>query len=246
MKKPDMIIFDYGHTLVYEPVFDCASGFRAVLSLCAVNPRQVTAEELSEQYATALARLTESSRAAECDFMDMAVKRMIYDTLGLRFSAEPLKLERCFWDAAGPGTPMPGIHDLLSELKRRGIRTGVLSNMNFREENVHSRIDRLLPENAFEFVLCSCEYATRKPREDFFRLALAKAGLQASQVWYCVDNPRCDVLGAYASGICPVWYDNENGSPYQSERDRVSIGIPCLRIREWNELIDALDAAEPE
>ena len=178
MREPEMILFDYGHTLVYELVFDRTAGFRAVLGYCTANPGVVKAEELDTLYGAALSRLTEASRAADCDFMDMAAKRLLYESLELRFSEDLCTLERIFWDAAGPGVPMPGIRELLAELKRRGIRTGVLSNMNFREKSVRDRIDQLLPENAFEFVLCSCEYATRKPRADFFRLCSGPRGLR--------------------------------------------------------------------
>ena len=246
MRKPEMILFDYGHTLVYEPVFDRNAGFRAVLEHCTANPRSVTAEALDLLYGAALSRLMEVSRASDCDFMDAAAKRLLYESLCLRFSEDLLSLERIFWDAAGPGTPMPGIRELLPELKHRGIRTGVLSNMNFREASVRDRIDRLLPENTFEFVLCSCEYATRKPRADFFRLALAKAGLTPDRVWYCGDNPRCDVLGARAAGLTPVWYDNENACPYRAESDRVPVDFSCLRIGEWKELPGILDETEAD
>ena len=30
MRKPELILFDYGNTLVYEPAFDREAGFRAV------------------------------------------------------------------------------------------------------------------------------------------------------------------------------------------------------------------------
>ncbi len=246
MKQPEMILFDYGHTLVFEPSFDLPAGFRAVLALCEANPRRVTAEDLSGAYAEALKRLRAASRQAECDFMDMAVKRLIYDRLGLCFSREHLELERVFWDAAGPGTPMPGIEALLTELRRRGIRTGVVSNMNFRGENLSRRIRRYLPESSFEFVLCSCEYATKKPRREFFQLALTKAKLPAEEVWYCGDNPRCDVLGAHEAGIFPVWYENERSCPYRSESDRVEISCPCLHIHEWEELTEVLDRLQAD
>ena len=241
MRAPKMILFDFGHTLLYEPVFDQPAGFRAVLEHCTLNPQGVTPEELSEGYTRALGRLVEASRASECDFQDMAAKRLLYESRGLRFSLDDMALERLFWDAASPAFPMPGIGELLAELGRRGIRTGVVSNMNFRGENLTRRIRRYLPQSDFEFVLCSCEYATKKPRRDFFQLALTKAGLPAEEVWYCGDNPRCDVLGAHGAGLFPVWYENERGCPYRAEGDRVEVSCPCLHIREWEELIQALD-----
>ena len=241
MRAPKMILFDFGHTLLYEPVFDQPAGFRAVLEHCTLNPQGVTPEELSEGYTQALERLVEASRASECDFQDMAAKRLLYESRGLRFSLDDMALERLFWDAAGPACPMPGIGELLAELGRRGIRTGVVSNMNFRGENLSRRIRRYLPQSDFEFVLCSCEYATKKPRRDFFQLALTKAQLPPEEVWYCGDNPRCDVLGAHGAGLFPVWYENERSCPYRSEGDRVEVSCPCLHIREWEELTRALD-----
>ncbi len=241
MRLPKMILFDFGHTLVYEPVFDQPAGFRAVLSHCTENPRDVSPEALTERYTLALGRLVEASRLAGCDFQDMAAKRLLYESFGLRFSVEDLELERVFWNAAGPGSPMPGVEELLRALKDRGIRTGVVSNMNFRGKNLEARIRRILPEADFEFVLCSCEYATRKPRREFFHLALTKAGLPAAEVWYCGDNPRCDVQGAHDAGLRPVWYDNALACPYRSDSDRVEVACPCLHIREWGELTALLE-----
>ncbi len=245
MRRPKMLLFDYGNTLVYEPAFDREAGFRAVLEHCTANPRGVGAADLAEAYAPALEKLIAASRAAEADLMDMCSKRMIYESLGLRFSMDLVALERVFWDAAGPGKPMPGIRAFLPELARRGIRSAVVSNMNFREENLRERIDRLLPEHHFEFVLCSCEYATRKPAPAFFRLALAKAGLEPEEVWYCGDNPRADVLGAHRAGLFPVHYVCPDlPCPYRSPADELIPDCPHLRITEWGELLSALDPAE--
>jgi len=248
MSIPEMILFDYGHTLVYEPAFDHKSGFRAVLEYCVSNPGSVTPGELGARYAQALDRLISASQQAECDFMDEAVKRLIYESAGLRFDRSLTELEQVYWDAAGPGMPMPGIAAVLSSLRSHGIRTAVLSNMNFREENVRRRIDRLIPEHAFEFVLCSCEYATRKPRADFFSLALEKADLAPEKVWYCGDNPRCDVIGSYEAGMTPVWYRNELACPYRRASDRVPVSVPCYRISDWCELEHLLDltASDPD
>lgn len=243
MRKPDLILFDYGNTLVYEPAFDREAGFRAVLEHCADNPRGIGPVDLARAYAPALERLMSASRAAGADLMDMCVKRFIYEDFGLTFSLDPVLLERVFWDAAGPGKPMPGIGSLLRELKGRGIRTAVLSNMNFREENLKERVTRLLPEQDFEFLLCSCEYGTRKPAPEFFRLALVKAGLEPEQVWYCGDNPRADILGAHDAGLFPVHYVcPELPCPYRSPADELEPAFPHLRISRWEELLSAIDS----
>ena len=246
VKTPKLILFDYGNTLVYEPLFDKEAGFRAVLEHCTDNPRSVTPKDLAAIYGPALIKLMEASRAAGADLMDMCVKRRIYEDLGLRFDLGQEALELLFWDAASAeAVPMPGIADFLRELRRRGIPTGVVSNTNFREESMRARLALFLPEHTFAFVLCSCEYGTRKPAGDFFRLALRKAGVEPEEAWYCGDNPRCDAFGAHEAGLFPVLYDClDLPCLYRSPADELEPDFPHLRIGSWGELLSALDPAE--
>ena len=244
MRKPEMILFDYGHTLVYEPAFDTLAGCQAVLSCCISNPLNVTAEQLTERSHQNFLRYQKLSQESDIDFMDMCAARLDYEGFRLEFDRSLVELERVFWDAAGPAHPMPGVPDMLKALRRRGIRTGVVSNMNFRAENLANRIDRLLPENEFEFILASCEYATRKPRKDFFDLALVKAGLRPEQVWFVGDNPRCDIEGSSGAGLFPVLYQSDEYCPYRAEHDKVEISCKHLEITDWAELLKAIDGVK--
>ena len=45
MIKPKMMIFDYGHTLCYEPEQDYARGWRAAMEHAVENPHGITAEQ---------------------------------------------------------------------------------------------------------------------------------------------------------------------------------------------------------
>lgn len=244
MQKPEMLLFDYGHTLVYEPAFDTLAGCQAVLNCCVSNPRGVTASELAERSREGFLRYQKLSQELDIDFMDQCAALLTYESFELEFDRSPVELERVYWDAAGPAHPMPGVAEMLKALRVRGIRTGVVSNMNFRVENLIARIDRLLPENDFEFILASCEYATRKPRKDFFDLALTKARLRPGQVWFVGDNPRCDIFGASNAGLFPVLYQSEEYCPYRADHDKIEISCPHLPISDWAELLDALDNAE--
>ena len=244
MRKPEMIFFDYGHTLVYEPAFDTLAGCEAVLRCCVSNPLKVTAEALAERMRESFLRYQKLSQECDTDFMDMCAARLVYESFRLEFDRDLIALERVYWDAAGPAHPMPGVPELLKDLRHRGIRSGVVSNMNFRAENLITRIERLLPENEFEFILASCEYATRKPRKDFFDLALTKAKLRPEQVWFVGDNPRCDIGGASGAGLFPVLYQSEEYCPYRAEHDKISIGCEHLEISDWAALLKYIDGAE--
>lgn len=48
MKKPKMILFDYGQTLLDEQKFNGIRGTQAVLDCCVDNPQHISAEEIQE------------------------------------------------------------------------------------------------------------------------------------------------------------------------------------------------------
>ncbi len=47
MNKPQMIIFDYGHTLLHEPESDFLRGEKEIYKHIIKNPRNLTAEEIN-------------------------------------------------------------------------------------------------------------------------------------------------------------------------------------------------------
>lgn len=139
---------------------------------------------------------------------------------------------------------MPGVAEMLNFLHKKGIRTGVISNIGWSGKALTERLNRLLPENQFEFILASSEYGLRKPNPLLFLTALQKAGLPASEVWYCGDNPSVDVEGSAKAGLYPVWYENALECTY---RDKKTESIPTcsfLHIHEWAELTERLEEEE--
>lgn len=94
---------------------------------------------------------------------------------------------------------------------------------------VTERINRLLPENAFEFVITSSNYIYRKPNKRIFDLALEKADLQADEVWYIGDQYECDVKGSFNAGLMPVWYTGAIDMPYAEDKN-------ILTVKTWSEL----------
>ena len=45
MRYPKMILFDYGHTLLYEPGYDTLNGEKALFPYIRRNPNNVTPEQ---------------------------------------------------------------------------------------------------------------------------------------------------------------------------------------------------------
>ena len=242
MHKPDMILFDYGDTLLSEPGADHLRAQRALFPYVTHNPRDLTPEEVCA-FSAQLFEEAGAARAIGFELHNFQFQRALYELLGIRLSIPWPQVEKIFWDSATPGAVMPGAEAMLRALEERGVRTGVISNISFSGDALRDRLDRQLPANRFEFVIASSEYMFRKPSPYLFRLALEKAALPADRVWFCGDNARADVEGAHGAGLFPVWYVGSAGEP---DGD-----VPCappdtprcphLHIRHWAQLPRLLD-----
>lgn len=130
---------------------------------------------------------------------------------------------------------------MLDYINENGIRSAVISNLIWPGIALTERLNRLLPNNRFEFVMTSSDYFMRKPNRILFDIALQKAGGSADKVWYCGDNPQSDIEGASQVGIYPVWYDNDTDKNYKDRSDKHLPQCEHLHIHEWNEMIDLLE-----
>lgn len=238
MQTPEMILFDYGHTLCCEYDADYLRGERAVFEHVTENPHGVTPEQAcalgSRLFADA-----EASRRLGYEVHELPLLRLKYESLGLRFDVPLEELEIILANAAAPDVLMPGVQDMLSVLRRLGIRTGVISNLGWSGNALTARLKAMLPEHAFELILASSEYALRKPHPLLFRVALEKAALPASQVWYIGDSIAADVIGAKNAGLFPVLYKDDSIPNPWAKKD-AGLTADCLTIRHWSELTDLL------
>ncbi|MDR1465560.1 MAG: HAD family hydrolase [Oscillospiraceae bacterium] len=244
MRRPKMILFDYGHTLLAEPDYDSLRGTYAVMAHCVQNPRGLSPEEVDRFAGEVFRGICGPARDIGLEIHEYQFDRLTYEYLELTFSVGAAARERLYWDNAAPGVRMPYIGEALSYLREQGIRSGVISNIAFSGAALRERIGRLLPEHAFEFVLASSEYMIRKPHPLLFELALRKAGLPPEDVRFCGDTVRCDVAGAAGAGIFPVWYEDRTlDNPFREPAGNPPVG-PHLHITDWREFPPALECCQ--
>ena len=239
MKKPEMIIFDYGHTLLYEPNHSTSAGNAAIYPYIAKNPNNISLEEFDRTCTEVFAQIRKSRGGLEIH--EFAVLKTFYELMGIELSVSLPEAERIIWEGISIGAAMPQVKELLAYLREQGIRTGVISNICFSGNAMKQRLERVLPEHKFEFVLTSSEYAFRKPHPAMFQIALQKAGLTADKVWYCGDDFGADVMGAHGVGMFPVLYeckDVELFLPVLNERPECD--FEYLYIHKWDEMMDVL------
>lgn len=244
MRKPEMILFDCGRTLLYEPDWDAQRGDKALFQYIISNPNNCTLEGFRRESDAVFSELDRITKELHYDVPCAVGTRLILEHLGITLSLTPLERETVFWTAASPGAVVPDADVMLDYLNAAGIRTGVISNNGWSGEALKERIDRLLPNNRFEYILSSCDYLVRKPDRRLFEIGLQKARLPGEMVWYCGDSIRADVYGAKNAGMYPVFFDGdlETENSFDHKNDGLTIDFPYLHIHNWRELIGVLEA----
>ena len=239
MKMPKMVLFDYGQTLIAEQKFDGVKGTEAVLQYATRNKYHLSAEQVqakANEINQELGRFDPKKRHLfQIEIPNTMFTPYLYESQGIEIALSNAEIDTVFWNAAAPGTPTEGIKDFLDYLKNKGIRTGVISNISYNPSVVAERINRLLPDNTFEFIITSSNFLFRKPNKRIFDLALEKAQLQPDEVWYIGDQYECDVKGSLNAGMFPIWYIGALDLPYTVEEVH-SLDKNILTVTDWNEL----------
>ena len=237
---PKMVIFDYGHTLVYEENWNGEKAAAAILEHASANKDNLSAGQVAAFNDTLYFETMRMGRKFGLEAHEHQFHNLIYEYLQIKIDLTPLQIEELQWDNAAPAHAMPHIKETLAYLRRRGIRTAVISNISFSGGALKNRINSVLPDNNFEFIIASSEYVVRKPNKLIFELALRKAGLDARDVWFCGDSVDYDIIGAKSAGIYPVWYESDIDCWYVERGDQIKPDFEHLHITDWRELIDAL------
>ena len=248
---PKAILFDYGMTLCTEPDADYEKGAAVLLSHAAANPQHITPPALQKAIWDVLAdfgfagveldRSADAIWAQKLEVHFLGVLRYVLERLGLVLDVDLWHAEMLYWDACSPGSPAPGAAEMLEYLDALSIPYGVVSNMWFTGATLERRIVSCLPHANFRFILASHDYAYRKPDRHFFEIALHKLGLSRGDVWFCGDNPVCDVEGAAGVGMRPFWLR------LSDDFDRLTPPrVPYTRLTNWADFCRLLEKAAQE
>lgn len=113
------------------------------------------------------------------------------------------------------GAEVPGMRELLRELRRSGVRVAGLSDTN----PVHlEALRRYAIVGELETVVASSETGHRKPSREAYETALERLGVRAEDVFYTDDLPQ-NVEGARRVGIRAVLFEG-------SDALRRTLGLP--------------------
>jgi len=124
--------------------------------------------------------------------------------------------------------PVDGFGDVMDELDRRGIVTGIISNSDGRLDR---RMRRIGIRDRFSFLIDSWDVAVSKPDPRIFQEALKCAPLPPESVIYVGDYYEVDVVGARGVGMHPALFD-----PYGAYPD-----ADCAMMKRFADVLDIVD-----
>ncbi len=110
------------------------------------------------------------------------------------------------WVRSGPVEPRAGVRELLADLRREGIRTGVATTG--RRSWVEPLLDRLFGHDTFEVLVTGDDVARLKPDPEAYTAAVDALGLDPATVLAVEDSPP-GCAAARAAALCCVVVTND-------------------------------------
>lgn len=135
------------------------------------------------------------------------------------------------FERAQPNLDAPRV---LAELRRRGVKTGIVSNTPWGSPAVawRAELDRHGLLDKVDAVVFCVDVGWRKPHPAPFGRALELLSVPAREAAFVGDDPRWDVAGAERAGLRPILL-----SPDVGTREP-----PCTVIRHLGEVLASIDA----
>lgn len=245
MNKPQMIIFDAGKTLIDYIPKDNIRGRESLMSYLSTidatkllmkyivsNPHNYDAETI-DRITNETFEKYDACRKSLYEVHEQTILRTVHDLLDIKFSISYDEIERIIWNNSADIISVEGVTEMLDVVNEMGIRTAVISNLDFSGSLLEERLKEIHPNNRFEFVIASSDYGVRKPQRLLFEIGISKSGLKPKEIWYVGDKVKVDVAGSQAAGMTPVLFKNERNTYEEIPEDIVV-------IEKYSEFIDVL------
>ncbi len=127
----------------------------------------------------------------------------------------------------------PGTGEVLAELRRRGLKVGLVSNTMYPAGLMRARLEEFGLQDRFDVLAFSSEVGWRKPHPAIFRFALERLGVPPAEAVFVGDRVYEDVGGALRAGLRPVL-------THQFRREEPPPGVPVVRTLEDLLRLDAV------
>lgn len=236
------VLFDMGSTLLEfenQPWEDLIrQGIEAVYK--GLHAHGAVLPTSQEFYQVFRESYRETWRQAEQSLLEMQIRLLLQETaqgLGLLLTeAMLLDLVRAHY---GPVSSQVTIYadtiDTLVEVRRRGMKVGLVSNTVWPGALHKEDLERFGILELFDHVLFSADLGVRKPHPQIFQAALDALNVAPHEAVFVGDRVPEDVDGAMRVGMRGVWKE-------RPDRERLPHVIPDAQIIHLRELPAILDS----
>ena len=245
----EAVLFDYGHTLIHfdeRPHSALLGAYENVNRLLRetlereVPAAQIMIEKVSQRVDEEIQRDYAAGRPEEVEIAS------IYDaalrSIGLELEPElierVMELEQEGWlSSVHLG---PDVVRTLEDLRRQGLRLGVVSNAAYLPRLMKAQLAWLGLAKYFAGVTFSSEIGVRKPHPAIYQDALAKVGVEPSRTVFVGDRVREDVQGPKSLGMRAVLTRE-----WRQENDPGAADFVIERLGELPAVLDRLATGQP-
>jgi len=105
-----------------------------------------------------------------------------------------------------PWSLAEGAKEVLEDLRREGLRLGLLSNWDSR---IHPILEEFGVDHLFELKVVSYDVGVEKPHPEIFKTAERKAGVPPGSLLLVGDSLEQDIQPALDSGWRAIWLEPE-------------------------------------
>lgn len=204
MKKA--LIIDLDNTL-----YDYTSADRvAFKSLVETGARELNVSEdtFNEAYLKARDIIQERHKRRASSHNRMLYTQMTAEILGKSPLPAALTLYEAYWKAFFASMQIfDGVVEALTELKKRGVRLAVCTDMLARVQFQKIRVLNIC--EYFDAIVTSEEARAEKPSAVPVQILLDKLEMRTREVAFMGDGYERDVLAAKYSGLTPIWFKGD-------------------------------------
>ena len=227
------VLFDFGGTL-YDYDTLLPGDRESLLHLAELAGASAEAERVHRAYRSALRAVfrsyLEQSFFLHRDMFREAVEGMLRE-LGLEATDEHIaRYREMQWKLHQRDFRLrEGVRETLTELRRRGLALGIVSNIDKDQLEHLGGLAEL--RRYFDWLLSSEEAGSCKPDGKIFAEALRRAGCAADEALFVGDSLPQDIAGANRAGLRSVllWHRADREPPADGIRPRhVITKIPDL------------------
>lgn len=225
------VLFDMGDTLVKYDVDSFEEVFQRVLISLGISRSLVEIKIAfldSEKEAKDI-DLFSSFGKIKCEEYWHQWDSLVLKHLKITDNEELARIIQSRWFDFVDSTLYPEVKEVLSELKQRGLKLGLISNGYEEEINlILEKVD--LEKTTFDIIVGVDTIRQAKPNPDIFKYAISKLNVKLEETMFVGDNVEADYKGAENAGIHALLID-------RTEKKQNDLRI----IKNLKELLSQID-----